>query len=141
MKTSTIPVSAPAWHIVDAEDQILGRLASKVAHILRGKHRPDFSPHQLCGDHVIIINAAKLKFEQRKLKQKQYVKHSGYLGHLKSTSLSKMMETHPERVMEKAVKGMLPKNKLQAQILKRLHVYNDAEHIHTAQQPTPLTVS
>lgn len=141
MKTSTTPVSAPKWLIIDAEGQTLGRLAAKAAHVLRGKHRPDFSPHQLCGDHVIVVNASKLKFEQRKLMQKQYVKHSGYLGHLKSTSLAKMMETNPEMVIEKAVKGMLPKNKLQAEMMKRLHVFTDAEHTHEAQQPTPLTVS
>ena len=140
MKTSTLPVSDPAWHIIDAEGQTLGRMATKIAHLLRGKHKPSFSPHQLCGDTIVVINAGKLAFGQRKLLQKEYVRHSGYLGHIKSTRLDKMLEKHPERVVEIAVKGMLPKNRLRAQMLKRLHVYANEEHSHAAQKPVPLSL-
>lgn len=140
MRTSTIKPEAPAWHIVDAQGQSLGRLAAQVATVLRGKHKPTFSPHQLCGDQVVIINASKLSFPQRKLLQKQYYRHSGYIGHLKSRSLAQMMESKPEEVVRLAVKRMLPKNRLREQMLKRLHVFASAEHTHEAQQPAPLTV-
>lgn len=141
MKTSTVKHEAPAWHIIDAEGQKLGRIAAKAAHVLRGKHKASFSPHQLCGDHVIIVNVDKISFTDRQLLNKTYYRHSGYLGHLKSTSLRKMMEEKAVNVMELAVKGMLPKNKLRAEQLARLHVFEGAEHKHDAQQPTPLTVS
>ncbi len=141
MKTSTVKPSAPQWVLVDASGQTLGRIATQIAHMLRGKHRPSFSPHQLCGDCVVVINAAELSFEPRKLSQKTYVKHSGYLGHLKSTSLATMMEKKPEEVIRLAVKGMLPANRLRPSMLKRLHIFKGSEHTHTAQQPTPLTVS
>ena len=140
MKTSTTPVTAPKWHIVDADGQTLGHLATSVAHVLRGKHKADFSPHQLCGDQVIVINASKLAFESKKLKQKEYVSHSGYMGHLKAVKLKEMLEKHPARVIEHAIKGMLPSNRLRADMLKRLHVYADAEHKHEAQKPSPLTI-
>lgn len=140
MKTTTIPVSDPTWHIVDADGQILGNIATKIAHLLRGKHKATFSPHQLCGDAVVVINASKLAFGQRKLLQKEYVSHSGYLGHIKSTRLNEMIEKHPERVIEFAVKGMLPKNRLRAQMLNRLHVFADAEHTHAAQKPVPFSL-
>ena len=141
MRTTTVPVSAPQWFLVDAAGQSLGRLATAVAHVLRGKHKPSFSPHQLCGDQVIVINAKDLRFGGRQLQQKEYRSHSGYLGHLKATRLKDMVAKQPARVIELAVKGMLPKNKLRPLQLKRLHVYAAAEHKHEAQQPQPLPLN
>lgn len=141
MKTSTIPTQAPEWHVVDAENQSLGRMSAAIAHVLRGKHRPSFSPHQLCGDHVVVINVDKMALNARKLQQKEYVKHTGYLGHIKATPLKEMMQKKPETVLEKAVQGMLPKNKLRAQMLKRLHVFTGSEHSYAAQKPSPLSIS
>ncbi len=141
MKTSTLPPAAPQWLLVDAEGQNLGRLAAKVAHILRGKHRRAFAPHQLCGDQVIVLNASKLAFHPRKYLRKTYVDHTGYPGHLRRTSLRAMMEVRPTQVVERAVRGMLPKNRLRPQMLKRLHVFPGAEHPHAAQQPVPLSVA
>tara|TARA_B100002003_G_C13908719_1_gene442340 strand:- start:231 stop:659 length:429 start_codon:yes stop_codon:yes gene_type:complete len=141
MKTSTVPAPAPMWVLVDAEGQSLGRMAAKVAHVLRGKHRPTFSPHQLCGDHVVIINASKLSIPQKKLMQKMYRKHSGYIGHLRSKTMGKMMEESPEKVVQLAVKGMLPSNRLRPQILKRLHVFTDENHSYAAQKPASLITS
>lgn len=141
MKTTTTPVQAPNWFVVDAQDKSLGRMAAAIAHVLRGKNKPSFSPHQLCGDHVVVTNIEKMSFESRKLQQKEYVKHSGYLGHLKATPLKDMMEKNPEHVLTAAVQGMLPKNKLRAQMMKRLHVFKGEEHPHQAQQPVPLTLS
>jgi large subunit ribosomal protein L13 len=129
------------WVLVDAEGQSLGRMAAKVAHVLRGKHRPTFSPHQLCGDHVVIINASKLSIPQKKLMQKMYRKHSGYIGHLRSKTMGKMMEESPEKVVQLAVKGMLPSNRLRPQILKRLHVFTDENHSYAAQKPASLITS
>ncbi|MDA1209075.1 MAG: 50S ribosomal protein L13 [bacterium] len=138
MKTSIIPTAEPKWVIVDAEGQTVGRIATKIASTLRGKHNLAFSPHQLCGDHVVVINAAKLAFPQKKLLQKLYRSHSGYLGHLKTTTLKQMMDKKPENVVTIAVRRMLPANRLRAQMLKRLHVYAEDQHKHEAQQPTPL---
>ena len=140
MKTSTMKPPAPKWILVDAADKNLGRLAAQVASLLRGKHRPGFSPHQLWGDQVVVINASKLKFHPVKLRRKTYFKHSGYIGHLRATSLETMMEERPVQVIEKAVQGMLPKNRLRAQMLKRLHVFAESEHTHEAQKPVPLAV-
>jgi len=140
MKTSTLPVSAPKWYIIDAEGQTPGRIATKAAHVLRGKHKPSFSPHQLCGDQVIVINATNLKIGQKKMMQKEYISHSGYLGHLKAIKLKDLIEKTPERVIEKAVKGMLPKNRLRTPMMKRLHVYAEGEHKHEAQKPTSLSL-
>ena len=141
MKTTTVKEPAMKWVLIDAEGQNLGRLAARVAMLLRGKHRAEFSPHMICGDHVVIINAAKLNFHPTKLRRKQYVRHSGYLGHLRTTSLESMMEKKPTEVIERAVKGMLPSNRLRPTMLKRLHVFADAEHTHTAQQPEALTLT
>ena len=128
------------WYVVDAEDQVLGRLASEIAKIIRGKHKPIFTPHMDTGDGVIVINASKVKVTGRKAEQKQYFRHTGYMGHERFTALESMMSKHPERVVEKAVYGMLPKTALARQILRRkLRVYAGAEHPHVAQQPTPLT--
>lgn len=128
------------WFVVDAEDMILGRLASEVARIIRGKHKPIFTPHMDTGDGVIIINASKVKVSGRKAEQKRYFRHTGYMGHELYTPFATMIAKHPERVIEKAVYGMLPKTALGRQILRRkLRVYAGAEHPHIAQQPTALT--
>ncbi|MEX2177719.1 MAG: 50S ribosomal protein L13 [Gemmatimonadaceae bacterium] len=130
------------WFVVDAEDQVLGRLASEIAKILRGKHKPIFTPHMDTGDGVIVVNAAKVRVTGRKAEQKRYFRHTGYMGHELFTPFATMIEKHPERVIEKAVYGMLPKTALGRQILRRkLRVYAGAEHPHVAQSPTPLTFS
>lgn len=126
------------WYVVDATDQTLGRLASAVAHRLRGKHKPEFTPHVDTGDYIVIINAANIRVTGNKLKDKLYRHHTGYVGNLKTIALGKMMQEHPERAITKAVKGMLPKNSLGAAMLKKLRVYAGAEHDHIAQQPQPL---
>ena len=121
------------WHLIDASDQVLGRLATRVAGLLMGKHKPTFSRHMDTGDFVVIINAAKVRVTGNKTKQKLYYRHSGYPGGLKSTSLEKMMQTDPTRVIEHAVKGMLPHNRLGAQMKKKLKVYAGEAHPHLAQ--------
>lgn len=128
------------WWVVNAEGAILGRLASQVAARLRGKHNPAFTPHVDTGDSVIVINASKIKLTGRKLEQKTYYRHSGYMGGLKSISARKLMETKPEEVIRKAVKGMLPKNSLGRKIFKKLKVYAGNEHPHSAQQPEVLKI-
>lgn len=127
------------WYVVDAAGQTLGRLASEVATVLRGKHKAIYTPHVDCGDHVIIINADQIKMTGKKLDQKLYRKHSGYVGGLKEVSARDMMEKHPDRVIMLAVKGMLPKNSLGRKMLTKLRVYAGAEHDHAAQQPEELT--
>ena len=128
------------WFLVDAEGLILGRLASEVARILRGKHKPTFTPHMDTGDHVIVINASKVRVTGRKAEQKKYFSHSGYMGHDKLTPFATLLAKHPERVVEKAVHGMLPKNALGRQKLRlKLRVYPGAEHPHVAQQPAVIT--
>lgn len=141
MKTSSPKPAEPKWILVDAKDRNLGRLAAKIATILRGKHKPSFSPHQLCGDHVIVINADKLYFHPTKHRRKIYITHSGYLGHIKTKSLQEMIDKKPTEMVEIAVKGMLPKNRLARQMMKRLHVVTGEEHGHEAQTPTPLTLT
>jgi large subunit ribosomal protein L13 len=129
-----------AWYIVDAEGMVLGRLATEIARVIRGKHKPIFTPHMDTGDNVIVINASKVKVTGRKAEQKNYFSHTGYMGHEKFTPYSTMIAKHPERVIEKAVYGMLPKTALGRQVLRRkLRVYANAEHPHVAQQPKPLT--
>ena len=128
------------WYVVDADGMTLGRLASQVAEILRGKNKPTFTPHVDCGDHVIIINAGKAVFTGKKLTQKVYYHHSGYIGGLKSVTAKQMMAERPEFVMEQAVKGMLPKNTLGAKSLTRLRVYAGAEHEQAAQKPVAYEV-
>src|SRR5918997_2054431 len=128
------------WFIVDASGIPLGRLAAEVAKILRGKHKPTFTPHMDTGDNVIVVNAAKVRLTGRKAEQKEYFSHSGYMGHEKHTPIATMLAKHPERVIEKAVYGMLPKTALGRQKLRlKLRVYPNAEHPHAAQQPTVLT--
>ncbi len=128
------------WYLVDADGQVLGRLASEIARILRGKHKPIFTPHMDTGDNVIVINAAKIKLTGRKAEQKRYFRHTGYMGHERFTPVASMLAKHPERVIERAIHGMLPKSSLGRQRLRRkLRVYATASHPHAAQQPTVLT--
>ncbi len=127
------------WHLVDAEGIALGRLASAVAQLIRGKHKPDFTPHMDGGDFVVVVNAAKVRLTGRKREQKHYFRHSGYMGHERFTSVSRVLATRPERVIERAVFGMLPKSTLGRQALrKKLKVYAGPEHPHAAQQPAPV---
>lgn len=128
------------WYVVDAEGQTLGRLATQVAHVLRGKHKPNFSPSVDVGDYVIVLNAEKIHVTGRKLDQKIYYRHSGYPGNLKRIPLREALERHPTRVFEHAVRGMLPKNRLGRKMFKKLKVYAGAEHPHEAQQPRPLEI-
>ncbi len=121
------------WHVLDAEERPLGRLASEVAVLLRGKHRPTFTPHMDNGDFVVVVNASKVKVTGAKMQQKLYYRHSGYPGGLKETPLPVMLERHPERVIQQAVKGMLPHNKLGRKILRHLKVYGGPDHPHEAQ--------
>src|SRR5919205_680798 len=130
------------WFLVDAEGVPLGRLAAEVAKILRGKHKPTFTPHMDTGDNVIVINAAKVRVTGRKAEQKEYFSHSGYMGHERHTPLASMLAKHPERVIEKAVYGMLPKTALGRQSLRRkLRVFAGADHTHAAQQPKVLDLN
>jgi large subunit ribosomal protein L13 len=128
------------WYVVDASGAILGRLASTVAARLRGKHSPLFTPHVDTGDFVIVINADKIRLTGKKWVQKLYQRHSGYIGGLKTTSAKELMEKRPEELIRRAVKGMLPKNKLGSQLYTKLKVYKGGEHPHQAQQPEPLKV-
>ena len=127
------------WYVVDAEGQTLGRLASEVAKVLRGKNKPVFTPHVDTGDYVIIVNADKVKVTGKKMEQKIYYNHSEYVGGMKETTLKEMMAKKPERVLELAVKGMLPKGPLGRTMIKKLHVYAGPEHNHAAQKPEVLT--
>ena len=129
------------WYVVDAEGQTLGRLASEVAKVLRGKHKPEFTPFLDTGDYVIVVNAAKMVLTGNKLDQKLYRYHTLYPGGLKSTTYRNMMQNKPEKVFELAVKGMLPKNSLGRAMFKKLHVYAGAEHEHAAQKPEALKFS
>ncbi len=127
------------WYVVDATDQVLGRLATRVAITLRGKHRALFTPHSDTGDFVIVVNAEKVKLTGRKAEQKTYYRHSGYVGHLKSTTAAKVLASpHADRVMREAVRGMLPRNALGRKLLSKLHVYRGPDHPHAAQKPEDL---
>jgi large subunit ribosomal protein L13 len=123
------------WVVIDANTEILGRLSSKIAFILRGKHKANFTPHVDCGDNVIVINADKVRFTGNKFNEKEYVSYTGYPGGQRFISPKELMAKHPTRVVEKAVRGMLPKNRLGNKIFKNLHVYAGAEHPHAAQNP------
>ena len=129
-----------SWFVVDAENRTLGRLASAIAHRLRGKHKPEYTPHVDTGDFIIVVNAAKVRVTGNKEAGKIYYRHSGYPGGIKSTSLGKMRQTHPERILEKAVKGMMPRNSLGRAMFKKLKVYAGAGHPHAAQQPEPMDI-
>jgi large subunit ribosomal protein L13 len=128
------------WHLVDAKDKVLGRLAVKIASILSGKNKAQYSPNADLGDFVVVVNAEKVKVTGNKFYQKNYYHHTGYPGGLKSKSFEKMQEDSPEKIIEKAVKGMLPKNKLANQIIKKLKVYSGSAHPHTGQQPKELSI-
>jgi len=128
------------WYIVDAEGKVLGRLATEIANVLRGKNNPQYTPHADCGDHVIVINADKVAVTGRKEEQKIYYRHSGYAGGLKSITLRNQREKFPERIIEAAVKGMMPKNPLGRKLLSKLKVYAGSDHPHAAQQPEALNL-
>jgi large subunit ribosomal protein L13 len=126
------------WYVVDASGKTLGRLATQLAFRLRGKHKPEYTPHVDTGDHIIVVNADKIHVTGNKLADKTYYWHTGAIGGIKSRTLDKMLAQHPERVIEIAVKGMLPKNPLGRAMYKKLHVFAGVKHPHTAQQPKPL---
>lgn len=129
------------WVLVDANEEVLGRLASKVAKILRGKNKPYFTPHVDCGDHVVVINADKIRLTGNKWDQKTYVRHTGYPGGQRFKTAPQVMEKKPTFMVEKAIKGMLPKNKLGSQMFRNLHVYQGSEHPHDAQQPKAINLN
>ena len=128
------------WYLVDAQGKTLGRLASEIARRLRGKHKPEFTPHLDTGDYIVVINARDVRVTGRKLTNKIYYHHSGYPGGIKSVTLDKLLQTKPEQVIEKAVKGMLPKGPLGRAMFRKLHVYAGTEHKHSAQQPKTLEI-
>ncbi|OQX32240.1 MAG: 50S ribosomal protein L13 [Candidatus Sedimenticola endophacoides] len=128
------------WYLVDATDKTLGRLASELARRLRGKHKPEYTPHVDTGDYIVVVNCEKIRVTGNKMKDKMYHHHTGYIGNLKSINLEKLLVKAPERVIETAVKGMLPKNPLGRAMFKKLKVYAGPEHQHAAQQPRPLDI-
>jgi len=127
------------WVLVDAEGQILGRVASQIAKIIRGKHKPSYTPHVDCGDHVVVINAEKVKMTGKKFSDRVIFTHSGYNGGQRETTPNMMLRKHPERLIEYAVRGMLPKNRIGSELFRSLHVYVGAKHDHEAQKPQPIT--
>ena len=129
------------WVLVDAEGQTLGRLASKVAILLRGKHKPNFTPHVDCGDNVIVVNAEKITLSGNKWNDKTYIRHTGYPGGQRSLTATELFEKHPTRLVEKAVKGMLPKNRLGAELFRNLNVFEGPDHVHEAQQPKSININ
>lgn len=128
------------WYVVDAQDAILGKLATKVATVLRGKHKPEFAPNQELGDYVIVVNADKIRVTGNKPTQKMYYHHTGYPGALRSRTFAKMMEHRPTYVVEHAIRGMLPKNRLGRKLFTNVKVYAGPDHPHAAQKPEPLTI-
>ena len=128
------------WFLVDAAGKTLGRLASEIAHRLKGKHKPNYAPHQDLGDHIVVINAGTVRVTGAKLTDKFYHQHTGYVGNLKSISLGKLLAEHPERAIELAVKGMLPKGPLGRRMFRKLHVFGGKDHTHQAQQPKALEI-
>ncbi len=143
MKTYTVISADEAkeqqeWYVVDATGKTLGRLASQIAHVLRGKHKPVFTPHIDTGDYVVVVNAEKVRVTGRKMDQKKYYRHSGYVGGLRTITLRDQLAKHPTRVIELAVRGMLPHNRLGRQVMKKLKVYAGPDHPHKAQNPQPL---
>ena len=129
------------WYVVDATGKTLGRLSTEIARRLRGKHKPEYTPHVDTGDYIVVINAEKVRVTGNKMKDKVYHHHTGYIGNLKSVPLEKLLEEHPERAIEKAVKGMLPRGPLGRKMLSKLRVFAGPEHTHAAQQPIPLEVN
>ena len=142
MKTiSTKPADVNRqWFLVDATDKTLGRLSTEIARRLRGKHKPEYTPHVDTGDYIVVVNAEKIRVTGNKLNDKKYFRHTGYIGNLKETNLNNLLNTHPERVIETAVKGMLPKNPLGRAMFKKLKVYAGPDHVHQSQQPEPLNI-
>lgn len=142
MKTFTPkkPDIKQKWYIIDAEDRVLGRLATTIANKLRGKDKPIFSPHIDCGDFIVVINADKIKLTGEKQYKKTYYRHSGYPGGLKEEKITQLKEKNPTKILELAVKGMLPKNRLRKDLMKKLKIYSEEEHPHKAQNPQPLEV-
>jgi large subunit ribosomal protein L13 len=140
MKTYTVKAGEieRRWYVVDAKDQVLGRMASSIATILRGKHKPTYSPHLDVGDFVIVVNAKDVRLTGKKASQKTYFRHSGYMGGERHIPFRRMLERHPDRIIKLAVKGMLPKNTLGRAMLRKLKVYAGPEHPHEAQLPEPL---
>ncbi|MEY2948890.1 MAG: 50S ribosomal protein L13 [Saprospiraceae bacterium] len=128
------------WFVVDAEGKTVGRLCTQIAHVLRGKHKPSYTPHVDCGDYIIVLNAEKVKFTGNKMNAKEYQTYSGYPGGQKIATAKEVLQKHPERIVEMAVKGMLPKNRLGRAMYKKLFVYTGDVHPHAAQQPQPLTL-
>ena len=128
------------WYVVDAEGKTLGRLASEIAHRLRGKHKPEYTPHVDTGDYIVVVNAEKVHVTGNKAKDKMYYRHTGYVGNLKSISFEKLIDKAPERALQNAVKGMLPKNPLGRAMFSKLKVYAGESHPHTAQQPKELQI-
>lgn len=137
-KPSTI---TKKWYLIDATDLVLGRVASQIAKILRGKHKTSYTPHMDCGDYVVVINAEKVQLTGNKLQNKMYHRHTGYIGGIKSVSAGRLMETHPERVLYKAVERMISRNKLGRAQMTNLRVYAGAEHPHAAQNPEVLDIA
>ena len=123
------------WYVVDADGETVGRICSKIAHVLKGKHKPSYTPHVDCGDHVVVINAGKVRFTGKKLAQKEYIYHTGYPGGQRKVVAANLLAAKPHEVVEKAVRGMLPKNKLGRKLIKKLFVYAGSEHPHQAQKP------
>ncbi|MGD2082576.1 MAG: 50S ribosomal protein L13 [Chromatiales bacterium] len=128
------------WYLVDASGKTLGRLASEIARRLRGKHKPEYTPHVDTGDYIVVVNAEKIRVTGNKLRDKMYHRHTGYIGNMKSVNLEKLLDKHPERAIEHAVKGMLPKNPLGRAMFRKLKVYAGPEHRHQAQQPSALDI-
>ena len=128
------------WYVVDASGKTLGRLATEIARRLRGKHKPEYTPHVDTGDYIIVVNAGDVKVTGRKLQDKMYYRHTGYIGNMKSTNLEKLLAEKPEKAIQYAVKGMMPKNPLGRAMFKKLRVFAGAEHPHEAQQPKPLDI-
>jgi large subunit ribosomal protein L13 len=126
------------WYLVDAQNKTLGRLSTEIASRLRGKHKPIYTPHVDTGDYIVVVNASKIRVTGKKMTDKVYYKHTGYIGNLKSENLETMLEKYPEKVLMKSVRGMLPKNKLGRAMIKKLRVFAGPEHTHIAQQPEPL---
>jgi large subunit ribosomal protein L13 len=142
MKTYTANASNVRrdWYVVDATDKTLGRLASEIARRLRGKHKPEYTPHVDTGDYIVVVNAGKVSVTGNKLKDKVYHRHTGYIGNLKSETLGQLLQNRPERAIQRAVKGMLPKNPLGRAMFRKLKVYAGPEHSHAAQGPKPLDI-
>jgi large subunit ribosomal protein L13 len=129
------------WFVVDATGKTLGRLSTEIARRLRGKHKPEYTPHVDTGDYIVVVNAEKIRVTGNKLKDKMYYRHTGYIGNLKSTNLEKLLDEAPERALQQAVKGMMPRGPLGRKMLSKLRVFAGPEHTHTAQQPIPLEVN